>query len=150
MDFPSRAKERIIVGTDFSFELKDAACAAGTINVAKVLGFRFDIIEIGTRKDPKVRFGRVKNKGSLGKLTCNFEQHEFANIKKLAQGQDKDGNKVILLMTQTADANPSTFGRQFCANDPRNFNYEFEDFESGATKTIPAASVLDYIPSRFN
>lgn len=92
MVFPSSVKERILVGTDFYSKLTGDTWSSGVLNAGKILGHRFDIIEVDTASKRSVKYGKVTVKGSAESITCGDVAVTFRSLKKLAH--DKDTHQV--------------------------------------------------------
>jgi hypothetical protein len=143
---PSVAKERILVGTDFSYSLRGDAYSSGIINVGKALGHRFDIVETGTRDQPSLRYGEVTNRKDLPNFECSNQVIDFGRVKKIAY--DKPEKQVLVMFQETSDR-PSSFKRFICPDSVLDrISYTFKDAETGETDTIDAKEALDFIPMR--
>ena len=160
---PGAAKERVILGTDFDLRLKDRVFSSGRLNAAKVLGYRYDVLELPLppedppqtppsaheRKLPfgEIRYGALKNVDSIAKLKCNFNEIEFKHVRKLAY--DK-ANKAVLLISNPNPTDPSTLTREICAETVLDgLTYKFFDEETGVITDIAATDVLDYVAPRL-
>jgi hypothetical protein len=145
---PGTVKERVLVGTDFDFELAARAFSSGRLNPAKMLSARYDVLETIVEGKRQLRFGDVKNKSSLPDISCGGVPVKFKEIRKLAL--DSSNNKVLLLSSSDPIA-PSNLEKAFC--DPTvlaGVTYEFDDAETGeeGISFNAATQVIDYVSKR--
>lgn len=143
---PTAAKERIIVGTDFDEGLNEDVFASGVINVEKILGHRYDLLEVlsedGKRKE--LLFGEVLNKHQMPSFKCDGATVEAGKVRKLAYDKAK---KKLLVFTKESFARPGSFERRIC--DHASFPgvpLEFRNDETGEVTTYPVDRLIDYIP----
>jgi hypothetical protein len=68
---PAAIKTRIQIGTDYDYSLQSRAVSSGVFNIAKVIGFKYDIIELAD-KDHPVSDGKSAGKpGRLQAMTAS-------------------------------------------------------------------------------
>jgi hypothetical protein len=144
---PGTVKQRVLVGTDFDFELKPFAFSSGRLNPAKMLSIQLDVLETLSDGQRKTRFGTVTNKGLIPSVSCQGETVPFADVKKLAF--DPASNQVLLISNHEPDV-PRELKRMTCeANALQGITYVFKDAETDEELTLDAATqVVDYIARR--
>jgi hypothetical protein len=142
---PGIVKERVLVGTDFDFDLRNDAFSSGRLDPAKMLSATFDVLETTVGGKRQIRFGTVKNKDKLLDLSCGDIVVPFRDVRKLSF--DAAHNKVLLM----SNHNPSfPQGLQKVPCEPsvlEGLNYQFDDAETGEVDLSfnAATQVVDYV-----
>jgi subtilase family protein len=153
-DKPGAIKDRIQVGTDYDAALRTRAYSSGVLNVAKVVGFKYDILDVidkdhvasdGSRGH-KLRYGVAMIKAPENKLKCGYEPPiDLASIKKIARGKVY-GDPVLVLANDDATRRMK-LNRYFCPPDALDdLKIDFYDTETNANESINIGDLWDYIP----
>lgn len=139
---PGHVKERILIGTDFEPKLHDAVLSSGVVNVEKVLGHRYDIIEVKDGENRRTYFGKLEKVADNSALDCNSRKIEFGKIRKIAF----DVSTKLWLIMYRESAAPSSFEREICPlNKLPGGSFELRDAETGDIQVFPADVVIDFI-----
>lgn len=151
-DNPGAIKIRILVGSDYDSALKTRAFSTGILNIAKVIGFRYDVLEVLDKDKPavnghqphKLRYGTVTIKAPE-EFKCGYEPPlSFTSIKKIARG--KVSSDPILVLATDDPTRQMKLTRHFCPPDALNgMKMEFHDIETNTTEPIDINDVWDYI-----
>src|SRR5262249_53124705 len=124
---PSAVKERIIVGTDFYYDLRKDVFSSGILNVGKALAYRFYVIETGDRKNPSLEYGNVSVNAPGPTIECGGETIYLNNIRKIAHDKEK---RQVMVLYQTDRTNPASFDRGLCDDSVLNgISYDFKSLE---------------------
>jgi len=147
-DQPGLAKSRIQIASDYNYDLKDDTYSSGTLNIAKIIGFRHDVVALGDRKNPKIWFGKLSVRQRDWQLQCGAESLPFNAIRKIARTKKPVSREEdwVLVFSSKDDARPSDLTRHFCSVDSLNgVEYDFVDAETESTLPLKATEVWDYI-----
>ncbi len=143
---PGRIKSRILVSTDFNYNPRLITYSSGTLNVAKTLGYPFDMVEVTRGEGRKLYYGTVSNKGEIAPIECNGRAIEFKEIRKIARSRSP--SDYVLIFSTEDDGNPSVLKRDFCPTSSiGNVTVKFTDFETGDEMSFGASEIQDYVPS---
>jgi len=153
---PQLVKIRIQASTDYDYDLQDKAASSGVLDVAKAIGFKYDILEVSNsasspnadehtsaRANSQLRFGNVSFNADTFK--CGFDLPiSFTSIKKIAR-DNKPKDPVLVLSTEDS-TKPARLNVHFCPpNSLDNLEYVFDDAETKERRTYKASDVLDFV-----
>jgi subtilisin family serine protease len=153
---PGLVKLRIQASSDYDYVLQQATVSSGILNVAKAIGFKFDIVETndngngavgGAAKQNfrKIRFGDVTLRSASATFKCGFDLPlSFNSIRKIARGKNQ-GDPVLVLSTDDP-TKPARLNAQFCPPDSLDgLQYDFVDAETSEKVTFKASETWDYV-----
>jgi hypothetical protein len=142
-DLPGRVKERIQIASDYNYDLREKTISSGILNVAKVLGFKYDDFELDDGNNGRrLTYGLLSSKSRQLTIVCNGEALPFGNIRKIARSPN--GNPLLIFFSD--DNKPASLKREFCPPAILdNLEYEFDDIETGKPVVVKANDVWDYI-----
>jgi subtilisin family serine protease len=153
---PAAIKTRIQVGTDYNPSLQSRAVSSGVLNIAKVIGFKYDIIELADKNQPvsggksagKLVHGAATLASDNGRFKCDFGPAIPLNtIKKIARG--KAANDPVLVLATDDPTKRYKLASHFCPPDALSrLTIQFTDAETQASAPINMEDFRDYIAKR--
>ena len=145
---PAAIKVRIQIGSDYDAGLQSRTISSGIFNIAKVLGFKYDIIEVALGQESKVRklrYGTAKLSTADGLFKCDLGPPiALSSIKKLARG--KDAGDALLVLATDDPTKASKLTPHFCLPSALSaLRIDFTDTETNQTESIESEDFRDYI-----
>ena len=145
---PAAIKVRIQIGSDYDVGLQSRTISSGVFNIAKVLGFKYDIIEVAAGQDSKarkLRYGTTKLATADGLFKCDLGPPiALGSIKKLARGKDVGDALLVLATDDPTKATKLT--PHFCSPSALSaLKIDFTDTETNQTESIDPGKFRDYI-----
>jgi hypothetical protein len=145
---PAAIKVRIQIGSDYDPELQSRAASSGVFNIAKVVGFKYDILEV-TDEDhqpaKRLRYGSVTLATDDGNFKCDYGPPiALDTIKKMARGKGQDD--AILVLATDDPTRSSKLTRHFCpAAALEGLKITFTDTETSETESIKMSNFWDFV-----
>ncbi len=150
---PSVIKTRIQIGTDYDYSLQSRAFTSGVFNIAKVIGFKHDIIELADKNRPaskrKLSYGAATLVGQDGNdFKCDLGPPiPIKKILKISRGDAPADPILILAADDPTKRNKLT--PHFCPLAALSrLKINFADTETNANGPIDMDNFRDYVAKR--
>jgi hypothetical protein len=149
---PGFVKTRLILSTDYHFDLQGKAYSDGVLDIPKALSFENDVVEMEPSADERamidheMHVGYITNTASIGDIICkgNEKRIQFSSVEKLSF-DSRFRDKGALIFFNSDPAIPSHLEKEENCKFDELLPLQFTDTKSGKSLEVTFSDIIDYV-----